>query len=478
MDRAELLELFFQESGERLRELEASLLGLERAPGDADLLGLVFRCAHNLKGGSAMMGFTEITRFTHALEATLDQLRSGRRPVTREIVDTLLASADVLQALLAHAQRETEPAPAERETIERLIAVLAAFVGAAATAAPAPPPVAAADAGAEPVRYEIDFRVAPDLLRRGLDPLDVIDALADLGEVSAVVDASALPPLGELDPEQCYLAWTLRLLTRHPREEVERCVEFAVDPDAITIRSVGAAPGGGRAPRAIADDAAAVRVPVRKVDQLVDLVGELATTHAMLAQIVNGLAPERGTRLHEVVGQIDRQLRELHEGIMAVRMVSVRTLFARFPRLVRDLAAATGKPVVLETVGEDTELDKTVMELVADPLTHLLRNAVDHGIEPPATRRAAGKPALGTVRIAAFQQGGHVYIEVADDGGGLDSARIVAIVGPVVIACASPLSASLLRFRRETNQDRQNIAKAEQRLHVRPILHFAQTSQE
>jgi two-component system chemotaxis sensor kinase CheA len=165
---------------------------------------------------------------------------------------------------------------------------------------------------------------------------------------------------------------------------------------------------------------------VRKVDQLVDLVGELATTHAMLAQIVNGLTPERGTRLQEVVTQIDRQVRELHEGIMAVRMVSVRTLFSRFPRLVRDLATATGKPVTLDMAGEDTELDKTVIEMVADPLTHLVRNAIDHGIETPEVRRAAGKPDVGKVRIAAYQQGGHVYIEVSDDGGGLDRDRIVA----------------------------------------------------
>jgi two-component system chemotaxis sensor kinase CheA len=426
MDRADLLELFFHESADRVRELEAALLRLEGAPEDPELLGLIFRCAHNVKGGSAMMGFTDITRFTHALEAALDALRSGRHPVTRPIVDTLLQCADTLQMLMARAREEREPAPPERAVVDRLVAALAAFVGAAAVAAPAPSPAGSQAADVAPAVYDIDFRVAPDVLRRGLDPLDVIDTLAELGEVRATVDTAGLPPLAQLDPEQCHLAWRIELRTRQARAEVERCVEFAVDPDAVTLRRQDGQPAGARAVRTGVDDGTAVRVPVRKIDQLVDLVGELATTHAMLAQAVNGLTPENAGRLQEAVAQIDRHLRELHEGIMAVRMVSVRTLFARFPRLVRDLAAATGKHVVLDTAGEDTELDKTVIEMVADPLTHLLRNAIDHGIEPPEARRAAGKPLHGTVRIAASQQGGHVYIDIADDGRGLDRDRIVA----------------------------------------------------
>ena len=431
MDRAELLSLFVEEGREHVASFEAALLGLERTPTDADLLALAFRCVHSLKGGSAMMGFADVVRFSHALETVLDHLRSGRRPVTASIVETLLAATDVLGRLVAEAGTETPPSAADRAEADRIVVEIGIFAGESVALVVAPASALPLDGGPRQ-SYEIEFRAPLTLLRRCLDPLDLIDTLAEVGDLTATVDAGRLPSLTELDPEACYLGWRLRLTTERPRADIERCFEWITEPGAVTIRSVSAPepavahddrPGasGDREPQA-----PVVRVPVHKVDLLVDLVGELATTHAMLAQVVAGLAPERAGRLQETVSQIDRQVRELHEAIMSVRMVSVRALFARFPRLVRDAAAATGKRVGLQTEGNETEIDKTVMELIADPLVHLVRNAIDHGLEAPEARRAAGKLEVGALRIAAYQQGGHVYIEVADDGAGLDRDRIAA----------------------------------------------------
>jgi two-component system chemotaxis sensor kinase CheA len=187
-----------------------------------------------------------------------------------------------------------------------------------------------------------------------------------------------------------------------------------------------AAPSGTRPSEPAAAPNASIRVPIAKVDRLINLVGELVITQSMVAEAVGALAPERVAALAEAVAQMDRHARDLHEQVLAIRMMPVRSLFARFPRLVRDVAAVLGKQAMLEVSGEDTELDRTVIERISDPLTHLVRNAIDHGIEPPAARTQAGKPATAHVRLTAYQQGGSIYIEVADDGRGLDRARILA----------------------------------------------------
>ncbi len=323
------------------------MLRLEQAPHAPDAVDVIFRFAHSLKGSSSMMGFTEISRFTHVLESLLEQVRVGGLSVTPEVIDALLASADVLRKLLGQIAAAPDAAHAAPEALERVRSTIDALL---------------ARAGAREAR--------PDS-----------------------AGASNWPGL--------------------------------IPPPAIEP----AIPGTGESPRRRASDreeATAIRVAVDKVDRLVDLVGELVTTQTMLAQAVADDTPDGMVKVHEMVARMDRHARELHHNVLAVRMVSVRTLFARFPRFVRDLAEAMRKRVVVELAGEETELDKSVIEKIGDPLLHLVRNAIDHGLESPAARLAAGKPVTGRVRLEASQRGGSVYIEVCDDGRGLDRERILS----------------------------------------------------
>lgn len=456
-----LVQAFFEEAAELLADFESGLLGLESAPTDRELLNRIFRSVHTLKGNSAMLGLEAIARFTHVLEDLLDQLRKGRRDVTPAMVDTLLASADVLRSLVGHARGGTPSPPEEVEVAGRVEAALRAL--AAGEALPDAPlrglacPARPAAPG-ERTLYEIDFVPPADLLRRGLDPLQIIRELGTLGELVQVnPDTSALPPLAELDPERCYLRWKIWLLSTRPQGDVERCFDFVGEPGAVRIAALPMGPEPGAAPAAAAaagsgleasagdeaagpgsaaaerprrrasdrEEATSIRVPVEKVDRLINLVGELVITQSILSQTVTGFTPDKLAQLGEAVAQMDRHARELHERMMAIRMIPIKTLFGRFPRLIRDLTAAMGKQAVLEVSGEETELDKTVIEKIGDPLTHLIRNAVDHGLETPEARVAAGKPEAGRLRLAAYQAGGSIYIEVGDDGRGLDRERIV-----------------------------------------------------
>lgn len=454
-------QVFFEEAADLLRDLEDGLLRLEQAPGDREVLNRVFRSAHTLKGNSAMLGFEAIAQFTHVLEDLLMRLRDGELVVTRPMMDALLASADVLRALL---QRERDHDGAEVVQLEETLRTLQAHArGGAAAPLPeraAPPP------GPSPVPtlHEIHFVPPRDLLRRGLDPVRILDSLEELGELVRVEpDLSLLPPLREMDPESAYLGFTCWLRSHEPRERIADCFEFVGDSEAVGIEvrqesELGEAAAGISIERRSGEDrrvglggyagpdrrsglerrdgveaqershgveTTTIRVPIEKVDRLINLVGELVITQSIVAQLVSGFTPDRLDELEEAVAQMNRHARDMQERVMAVRMLPIRTVFSRFPRMLRDLAQARGKQVVLETSGEDTELDKSVIEQIGDPLTHLVRNAVDHGIEPPDVRRQAGKPEAGRLSLRAFQQGGNIYIEVTDDGAGLDRERIL-----------------------------------------------------
>ena len=449
-----LLQAFFDEASDLLVDFEAGVLRLEEGPHDAELLNRIFRGAHTLKGNSAMLGFERMARFTHALEDLLDQLRKGRRPVTPRAVDALLASSDVLRTLVAAGQADRPDGSAEERAAEaRALSAIQATLDAGqpqATAASTAPAAAR-------MLWEIEFRPPADLLRRGLDPQRILEDISRLGEVlQTVALTDGLPPLASMDPEASYLGWRIFLLGTCTQAELEACFEFVGDPAAVTLHGmsmddtngpIAAAPASAPAAgpmstpaaevatdtytgpdrrRAAAAEAASIRVPVDKVDRLIDLVGELVITQSMIAQTVAAFSPAKLPALMEAVAQMDRHARELHERMMGVRMIPIKTLFARFPRLLRDLAGPAGKQVVLETQGEETELDKTVIERIADPLTHLVRNAIDHGLERPEARQAAGKPATGCIRLGAYQQGGNVFLEITDDGRGLDRDKILA----------------------------------------------------
>jgi len=444
------LQMFFEEAADLLRDFEEGLLRLEGAPGDKDLINRVFRSAHTMKGTSGMLGLDAIARFTHVLEDLLMRLRKGELAPSRPIVDTLLASADVLRGLL---QAARTGADADERRMEQTMAALLAHARGETPMPSAAAPAATTVAASRANLYAIRFLPPPDLLTRGLDPIRLLDGLEEVGEVGDITaDATRLPPLAELDPETAYLGFQCTLRTARPASAIENVFEFVGDrtalavevrddggdgvPAATAIAAPPAAPAAngerpGRERRGAhggdgGSESATIRVPTAKIDRLINLVGELVVTQSMVAQLVTRFSPDHLGQLQEAVAQMDRHARDLQERVMAVRMLPIRTVFSRFPRVVRDLAQANGKEIVLERIGEDTELDKTVIERISDPLTHLVRNAVDHGIEAPDARVRAGKPAVGRLTLRAYQQGGNIYIEVADDGRGLNRERIVA----------------------------------------------------
>jgi len=395
----DLIQAFTDEAAELVEAFEQGLLDLEQTPDDSEVLNKIFRSAHTIKGNSAMLGFSDVAHFTHSLEDVLDRMRKGRLRVNRAGMNLLLRSLDMLKLKLKSLGRPEDGSTDAAHLIEELRAYAESGGG---VTVPAPEreaatvitaPVASAPAPAEaPVADRSD------------------DAAAE----------AARPKLGEIlvsqqavTPEQ--LAAALGKQRRVGEILVE---EKAVTPEQLAraLEAQATAP-----PRA---DAASIRVQTDKVDKLVNLVGEMVITQSMLAQIVSKFTLGQLSQLTEAVGAMERHTRDLQERVMAVRMQPIKTVFTRFHRLVRDLAGTLGKQIALEVSGEETELDKTVIDRIGDPLTHLVRNSVDHGVEQPETRRAAGKPEQGVVRLHAFHQGGSIFIEVEDDGQGLDKARI------------------------------------------------------
>jgi two-component system chemotaxis sensor kinase CheA len=448
IDVQRFLRIFLEEASDHLGTLESGLLRLEATPDDREVMDNVFRAAHSVKGGSATFGLGEVARLTHAMESLLDRMRTGVEALTPALASLLLRATDELKALLAGAQ---EGRGAGMKAAADIMAALEEALGSAvATASPAEKssgPVVTAGAAPGPIEYEIHFRPAADVFRSGSDPLLVLRELADAGEiVSCELDPSALPALAALDPEISYLAWTVRLRSLQSAAQLRDVFMFVEDGSEIRIEAVANAatavpatvPERTAAPAARAEaeageprarvpgkvDASSIRVSVDKVDKLINLVGELVIAQSMVSQGVKDFTPDKLTRLQESVIEMERNIRELQERVMAVRMVPISNVFSRVPRLVRDLAGTLGKKAGVQITGGETEIDKSVIEQIGDPLTHLVRNAVDHGIEPPAVRVAAGKPEQGTVKLSAFHQGGSVIIHIEDDGRGLDAEKV------------------------------------------------------
>jgi two-component system, chemotaxis family, sensor kinase CheA len=348
-----------------------------------------------------------------------------------------------------------------------------------ATTAAAAAPAAAAQAGAATQtaditpaisHWEISFRPYPELFSRGNDPLRMMRELAELGHLESQVDVSALPGFAALEAQTCYLSWKITLKGKVDESAIRQVFEWAEGDCDLTIKQVSSdaaiekppaapavtevatvvavpvpvaapapavsapsapAPTVAAAPAAKPDtphapaDSGSIRVSVEKIDELMNTVGELVITQAMLSQLGSKLEGPTAEKLRGGLAQLERNMRELQESVMRVRMLPINVVFSRFPRMVRDLAQRLGKQIELKLTGEQTELDKTVLEKIGDPLVHLVRNSIDHGIESPATRSANGKPAAGTVHLDACHRGGNIAVEVSDDGGGLDKNRIL-----------------------------------------------------
>jgi two-component system chemotaxis sensor kinase CheA len=485
LDLAQFHEAFFDESFEALDTMEASLLKLNIGQPEPELINTIFRVAHSIKGGSATFGFSEVASFTHTCETLLDELRGNRMQVTRGITDLLLKSVDVMREMLRAVQHK-EPIDAQRVADLQFDLEVAILNKNSQTApAPAAPaaaaPAATAPAASEPEaagkhRWRILFKPYPQLFVHGNDPLRMLRELAELGELTVEASAQALPPLEELDPTSCYLSWNLLVETEATREVIQQVFDWAEGDCELEIREETAAAeavepqteqpaqGAAQAPATDAPaateakpapdakpaaseaarphlsavpthdheapkhgigDGSSIRVSTEKIDELMNTVGELVITQSMLSQLGAKVSGPVAEQLRSGLAQLERNMRELQESVMRVRMLPISFVFSRFPRMVRDLSGRLGKQVDLKMTGEQTELDKTVLEKIGDPLVHLVRNSVDHGIEMPEVRAAKGKSATGTVYLEAYHKGGNITVEVGDDGAGLNKERIL-----------------------------------------------------
>jgi two-component system chemotaxis sensor kinase CheA len=439
IDLSQFRDTFLQESAEHIANIESGLLQLKISTDD-ETLHSIFRAAHSIKGGAGAFGFTDVVKFTHVLENLFDRMREHQIEVTSPLVSLLLRANDVLKALIGSHDGSVPPGTAEIQS-----ALEAAYREASdsQTSLPsksadgAPPPAAAGES-----EYTVTFSPAPEIFGVGSDPLLLLRNLSTLGRViSVVVDTQQLPSLQALIPETSYLNWTVTLETIANRNELDEIFEFVLDcavvkitgkapppqaqaagvPSAKAEQTVQRTPGKTGAPRG---ESASVRVPTEKIDKLIDLVGEMVIAHSITARLVENFEPQSLLLLQESVVSLERHIRELHERTMSVRMLPIGSLFSRFQRLIHDLANDTGKKLRLVVEGDDTEVDRSVLELLSDPLTHVLRNSADHGIEMPDVRTAAGKVAEGTILLRASHQAGNILLEIADDGAGLNLPRI------------------------------------------------------
>ncbi len=457
VDLSQFHQTFFDESLEGMDAMESALLKLDTGATDAELVNTIFRAAHSIKGGSATFGFEEIAAFTHVAEELLDGVRSGKRAVTVDVVELLLRCVDALRGMLGRARKGV--ASANQSTDALLDELRQQLSAGMAIPLPAVERVDEPPLSDETGDWTILFRAKPGLLRSGNDPLRMFRELADLGEVGVHADVDSVPALDKLDPEQCYIAWDLRLAGNVKRQQIDAVFDWADGDCELTIArqssakttteplapaanaEITASKGSGpvpisranekptalqveNAPSSAATESGSIRVNIDKVDALINMVGELVITQSMLGQLGEHFDLSRLEALRAGLNQLERNTRELQESVMRIRMMPISVVFQRFPRLVRDISHKLGKQVSLELHGEQTELDKTVLEKIGDPLVHLVRNAVDHGLERPDQRIATGKNPTGTLRLDAFHQGGNITVEVSDDGAGLNREAI------------------------------------------------------
>ena len=463
---------YFQECEELLLAMEEGLIAMENGEADGEMINAVFRAVHSIKGGGGAFGFETLVAFAHLFETVLDHVRSGKLEADPGVVKALLRAGDILADHVAAAREGRTPDEGHDATVMEELAQLAGENVPAAGPAPAdfddldfaPVPVMVEDEpaarSAASVGWHIRFAPHAALYAHANEPLLILRELKTLGPVTVSADLSRLPALKAMEADEAYLAWDIDLEGDISREKVEEAFEFVTgdcdleitaqelaaplpaDPAPVDLAPVvavvapgpeplsepAAEPAKPTAPAVKAESAVkpTIRVDLDKVDRLVNLVGELVITQAMLAQRVFDCANRAPSSVDSSLAELEHLLRELQEGVMAIRTQPVKSVFQRMPRLVRELAAQTGKQVRLVLDGEATEVDKTVIDRLGEPLTHMIRNAIDHGLESSADRIAAGKPEEGVVRLSAEHRGGRIVIELTDDGQGINREKVKA----------------------------------------------------
>jgi two-component system chemotaxis sensor kinase CheA len=439
---ASIRNLFFEECEELLAELESGLLAIERGEtpeGGEDPLNAVFRAVHSIKGGAAAFELSRLIRFAHQFESTLAAVRSGLLPMSADLVRLSLRAADVL-ADLVRAEASGAATDLEREAeIAEALAELTPAEGDDGDLLDlefTPVPIDAPDQAPTRREWAVRFRPESELYARAGEPLLLLRELAGLGTFKAELDDAELPTLAELEPEKSYLGWTVRLETAEPEAVIRSVFAFVEGDCEVTVCPEGETPTqsvrAGPEPREPGSPAApqppgqTIRVDLERVDRLINLVGEILINQAMLAQRLADAGLGRVAGAEQPLDELERLTRETQDSVMAIRAQPVKVVLQRMSRLVRELEGATGKQADLVLSGESTEVDRTVIERLTYPLTHMIRNAIDHGLETPERRVAAGKPARGVLRISPAHRAGRQMIEVSDDGAGIDRPRVRA----------------------------------------------------
>jgi len=471
----EVRQLFFEESFENLDMMESSLLDLEIGAVDKELINTIFRAAHSIKGGAGIFKFEHVINFAHTVETLLDELRNDQHIVTQHLIDLLLRGVDTLRALLKALQMGQE------YNAEAVLACQQEFTALLITPLSPPPEHAhphpetphppVTEVETQPVGWHIRFKPYPRLLKTGNDPINLFRALDALGELQIYADSSQLPAFAELDFQNCYLSWDLlftgtvekaaiteifewvegdcdleiipldKTALAETRIAMNKALEASLaklvsppekiippevteTPKSAVVSEIQEKPAHNEHLNSHVNEASSIRVGIDKIDALINIVGELVITQSMLDQVGEDFSVARLEQLRSGLAQLERNTRELQESVMRIRMLPISYSFNRFPRLVHDLSTQLGKKVEIKLSGEQTELDKTVLEKMSDPLVHLVRNALDHGIEMPEQRRAAGKSEVGLLKLHAFHQGGNIMIQISDDGAGFNLERI------------------------------------------------------
>ena len=418
LDMSQFHEIFFEESSEGIEAMEKGLLGLNTDSPDPEIINTVFRAAHSIKGAAATFGFKDISEFTHTVESILDEVRDRKREVTQELVDTLLKSVDFLGYLVDCVKKGNKPDLKKKDTLLESLNNL-----------PRELPT-----GNVP-KWKIDFKPHPTLMLTGNDPFRLFRELGKLGKLSVKVYLNNLPSIDQIDPEQVYLSWEIIIGSNVQKQEIIDVFEWVLDECELDIsmsgerrRLVDRRQEREETPTELTSataESASIRVNINKIDNLINLVGEMVITQSMLNRYTADYSAENQHRLRDVVKEFENNTRDLQEQAMRIRMLPIDFTFQRLPRIVHDLSREQNKKIHLNISGNTTEVDKTVLEKLSDPLTHLIRNAIDHGIESTEERIEAGKPEEGKITINAFQEGGKIIIRISDDGAGLNLGKIL-----------------------------------------------------
>jgi len=477
----ELVKVFMEESEDEIRELESGLIRLEEDKDDEDTINRVFRAAHTIKGSAGLVGFDSVSNYTHTLENILDRIRKKDLVITKKLISTMLSSVDFLKRMIAAGSEGEE---IDEQEIEQSIQTLKRFSGAARTSGGAAEDlVKPKDKNGEKV-LSVTMKFRPDILSTGQDPIMLIQELKDLGEITeSKAYVTAIPDFYNLVPTTCYTSWEVILRTSRSIADINNVFIFVADENEISISDISSyykegvdltlaeKPIGeilvekglvsesdveealsehkttGQAlvekgkvskdavekmalaqsqSRKIAKSST-IRVDTDKLDKLVNLVGEMVISVARMSQCASEITDSALSRsLQGAISALERISRDLQEQVMRVRMVPVEGTFNRFRRVVRDLSFELGKKIEIKMSGTETELDKNVIEQISDPLKHMIRNSIDHGIEMPDERRSLGKPEIGTIWLKAFQREGNIFIEISDDGNGIDKKKVLA----------------------------------------------------